>query len=70
MRNTSRRPSIETAPEWAHEAIKQWIAERGNTWKDDLHSAWITGNYRGVAPQVAGTLQSFRNTTGIDWLSQ
>ncbi len=44
------------------EALRQYAAEHGRTWKAALNHDWMTG-------QTVGELQQVRNTFGPTWLA-
>ena len=47
-------------------SLKRFADEHGRTWKDELSSAWQTGNYHGSKDY--GSLQQIRNQFGGEWL--
>ena len=45
---------------WQRDALASWFERTGTQWRDALHDAWSTGNYRGSA--VSSDLQALRNS--------
>ncbi len=45
---------------WQRDALASWFERTGIQWRDALHDAWCTGNYRGSA--VSADLQALRNS--------
>lgn len=50
------------------EALKEFAALKGRTWKSKLLDQWLTGRYSGVTSDEAVALQQLRNTGGPQWL--
>jgi hypothetical protein len=44
------------------DALRRWFASYGVKWADELHRAWMTGNYN--RNNDSGTLQALRNVNG------
>ncbi len=51
------------------EAVMAFRESNGRDWKEDLSTAWSTGNYKGVPSDQAALLQQVRNTMGPSWLA-
>ena len=39
----------------------------GRSWRNDIHFAWLTGNYKGIDANIASALQRIRNDPDRDW---
>lgn len=48
------------------QALAEWAAIYGRTWKQALRHAWETGDYEGF--EQLNYLQQIRNTFGPSWL--
>lgn len=49
-------------PQETRSALGKWFSSHGVKWADELHRAWMTGNYN--RSEDSGTLQCLRNTNG------
>jgi hypothetical protein len=58
---------MKPTPEQA-QAIREWAAQTGRTWKSALREAWMTGDYG--AFEKSNLLQQLRNQFGPTWLTR